>query len=167
MSLQAIETAVLALLTEAGIHAVGVFPAGGMTRITRPVTAVALKTVDAGRAAFCQYLGQRWNETAGEWEELYGKQVKLVFTLDIFSPRLDEGGAARCRTVFDEIAAVLLSAAPAGLRVNGFSCGATSFDKTMDAFRCRAEVPCTAYLCAASADEDATLLDFELRGVMQ
>ncbi len=167
MSLQTIETAVLSVLNRGGIRAVEAFPAGSMKRLTRPVTAVALAAADAGEAAFCQYLGQRWNETEQVWEELYGKRVELTFALDIFSPRTEEHGAAGCRAVFDDIAGQLLAAAPAGLRVNGFSCGPVSFDKDVEAFRCRAEARCTAYLCAVSSDEDGMLLDFELRGVMQ
>ena len=167
MSLQAIETAVLAVLSQGGIRAVEAFPTGDMKRLTRPVTAVALAAADAEEAAFCQYLGQRWNETEQVWEELYGKQVKLTFALDIFSPRTEDYGAAGCRAVLDDIAGQLLTAAPAGLRVNDFSCGPVSFNKDVDAFHCRAEARCTAYLCAVSSDEDEALLDFELRGVMQ
>ncbi|MBR2667317.1 MAG: hypothetical protein IKD96_04065 [Oscillospiraceae bacterium] len=167
MSLQAIETALLDALTRGGIRAVEAFPSGSMKRLTRPVTAVALASADAGEAAFCQYLGQQWNETEQIWEELYGKQVELSFTLDIFSPKTEDYGAAGCRAVFDDIAGQMLTAAPSGLRVNAFSCGPVSFNKDMDAFHCRAEARCTAYLCAVSSDEDETLLDFELRGMMQ
>ena len=167
MSLRAIKTALLSILGEGGLAVREAFPAGEMTRLTEPVTALSLQLAQAENAAFCHYLGQRWNESAQEWEELYGKQVKATFALDIFVPGEDARGGAACQAVFDEIAGRLLCAAPMGLRIGAFSCGAVTFDKTVNAFRCRAEAECTAYLCAAAAEDGGTLLDFQLRGVMQ
>ena len=166
MSLQTIETALLTCLTSGGVYAVAAFPSERMTRLTQVTTAVSLREAEAEETGMCQYLGETWNAVTAVLEVLYGKQVKLCFVLDIFSPRTGESGAAGCRQMFDTIAELLLTSAPAGLRIKRFSCGPVSFDKTVDAFRCRAEVHCTAYLCAAAADGGA-LLDFELRGVMQ
>ena len=149
-----------AFLQGAGIHAVGAWAADRRLRHQRPIVAVALKRVTGGQVGFRDYLGERYNEEKDLWEELYGRQLGLVFGLDIYAP----GDGAECQPVFDRLAGALSGQGPAGIRLGTLTCGETAYDSGAGMFRCPVELECAAWMYAVADDGGQLLTDFEVKG---
>lgn len=148
-------------LADAGIPAITAWSRLPKVRWDRPVVAVCLRALQSEPGSWQNYLGERFNDDTGRWEELYGKRVRLTFSLDIYAPGTD--GAAQCLSAFQQVAAALQSARPAGMTVQTLSHGEISYDEKQSLFLCPAEAVCDAFLCAA-ADESGSFVDFEVRG---
>jgi len=148
-------------LAAQGVNAVTAWPAQERLRREEPVVAVSLRGCEAGSAGFQDYLGERYDEESGLWEELYGRRVTLTFGLDLYADRDCPG--ERMQAAFDAAAAALTAGCPEGLSLREFSCGETEYDRDSRLHRRSAQAVCTAYLYAVSRDGD-TFLDFELRG---
>lgn len=148
-------------LTQAGINAVTAWSKDDKKKRSGPVVAVSLRACEGGPGGFKDYLGERYNADTQRWEELYGKQAKFTFGLDIYSAARD--GAAECQSAFDRIADALQEGTPSGLRLENLSRKETAYDEELGLFRCCVEAVCNAYLYAV-ADEDGVFVDFEVRG---
>ena len=148
-------------LLQAGVNAVTAWSGEDKKRYDGAVVAVSLRGCEGSPGGFKDYLGERYNEDTRRWEELYGKQARLTFGLDIYSNGKD--GGAQCQTAFDQIADALQNAMPSGLRLENLSRGETDYDKELGLFRCPVEAVCNAYLYAVT-DEDGLFVDFEVRG---
>lgn len=150
-----------AFLTGQGIRAVTAWGPEGRRRLTEPVAAVSLRACERGPGGFRDYLGERYDEGAGVWQELYGRRMRVVFGLDLYAPK--ESGAAGCQALFDRMAGALEAGGPEGLKLRELSRGEVAFDQGGGLFRCPAEAVCEAYLYAV-ADEGGAFLDFEVKG---
>lgn len=163
VGLEAIRERMAGYLTGKGVVADAAWP--GEDRMCRdePVVAVSLKSCQVGPAGFQDYLGERYNEETGLWEELYGRRAKLIFGLNLYAPAGGDG--ARLQTAFDILAAALAQGGPEGLAVEEFSCGETVFDGKARLLMRPAQAVCAAYLYAV-AQPGGIFTDFELRGGM-
>ena len=144
-----------------GVPALIAWPAGERLEQKLPVAVVSLLGCQAGPGGFQDYLGERYNETTGLWEELYGRRAELTFGLDLYAA--PDGGGAQLQEAFDKLAAVLTLGVPEGLALQSFSCGQTEYDQQARLLKRQVEAVCTAHLCAV-AQAGGEFLDFELRG---
>ena len=113
-------------------------------------------------SGFQNYLGDRYNEETGRWEEQYGRKAEITFGLDLYAPEKGDGEAVQA--AFDALAGALLLGGPEGLELQSFSCGQTVRDGESRRLKRPVEAVCTAWLCAVS-DAGGAFVDFELRGV--
>ena len=134
---------------------------GGVAGVRRQHHAGVYGRLGALPGGFQDYLGERYNEEAGRWEELYGRKIKLTFGLDLYAPR--GYGAQALRRDFDRLAQALHREGPEGLRVRTLSCGEVEFEPGAGLFHCPAEALCEGYLYAV-ADEGGAFLDIIVRG---
>jgi hypothetical protein len=148
-------------LTAQGVEAVAAWPGQARLERTRPVVVVSLRGCQAGAAGFQDYLGERYNETTGLWEELYGRRATLTFGLDLYAPA--EGTEDGMQRAFHDLAQALTKGGPEGLTVQEFSCGETAYDSGGRLLKRTAQAVCLAYLYAV-AEPGGVFLDFELRG---
>ena len=130
------------------------------------VCAVSLRKCQNLGAGFCDYRGERFNQDTGNWEELYGRRVRLTFGLDLYAPAGHTAGESAIRAAFDTLSAALQSGGPVGLKLEEFSCRETGFDRAEGRYLCPVEAVYQAFLYAV-ADEGGTFLDFEVKGVGQ
>ena len=144
-----------------GIDAVCAYPDSGRLRRKGAVAAVSLRSCQGGPGGFQDYLGERYDEESGQWQELYGKKIVLTFGLDLYAP--PNGGAAAIQSAFDKMAEALRREGPPGLRLLELSCGETEFDQGAGLYHRTVEALCQGYLYAV-AEEGGTFLDFIVRG---
>ena len=149
-------------LNERGVAAVTAWPAAPRQEREEPVAVVSLRGCRAGHSGFQNYLGERYDEASGRWEERYGKKAELTFGLDLYAP--EKGDGAALQAAFDALAQALLLGEPEGLAVEEFSCGQTARDGESRRLKRPVEAVCTAWLSAAN-DAGGGFTDFELRGV--
>ena len=162
--LERIRRAMADYLNSQGVPAVTAWPAEPRQEREEPVVAVSLRGCRAGPAGFQNYLGERFDETTGRWEERYGKQAELTFGLDIYAPEKGDGEAVQA--AFDALAGALILGGLEGLEIQSFSCGETVRDAGNRRLKRPVEAVCAAYLCAVS-DAGGAFVDFELRGVVK
>ena len=110
-------------LKEQGICALTAWPANPRQEQEERVVLVSLRGCRAGPACFQNYLGDRFGQESGCWEERYGKKAELTFGLDIYAPEKGDGEAVQ--RAFDALAGALILGGPEGLDVQSFSCGET------------------------------------------
>ena len=149
-------------LSRRGVPAVTAFPAAPRREEARPVAVVSLRGCRAVSSGFQNYLGERFQEETGRWEERYGKRAQLTLGLDIYAPEREDGEAVQ--SAFDALAGVLVLGGPEGLDLQEFSCGQTAWDGESRRLKRPVEAVCTAWLCAVT-DAGGVFVDFELRGV--
>ncbi len=131
--------------------------------LEKAAVVVSLRGCQAGPAGFQNYLGERYNEETGLWEEIYGRNARLTFGLDLYVPA-EQGGQA-LQSAFDALAGALAQGGPEGLNVEEFSCGETGYDKSGRLLKRSAQAVCRAVLRVTEQD-GGSFTDFELRGVM-
>ena len=145
-----------------GVPAVTAWTESRRQEREEPVVVVSIRGCKAGAASFQDYLGERYEEQTGRWEERYGRRAELTFGLDIYAPEKGDGDCLQA--AFDALAGVLILGGPAGLDLQEFSCGQTVRDGESRRLRRPVEAVCTAWLCAVT-NADGAFTDFELRGV--
>ena len=129
-----------------------------------PVVVVSLRSCQAGPAGFQDYLGERYNQETGLWEECFGKQAELTLGLDIYAP---EGGDGQVvRQTFDQLAGALILGGPEGLRAEEFSWEEMDYDSQSRRLRGRVRAVCRVCL-QGIAESGGEFVDFELRGVVK
>ena len=126
---------------------------------------VSLRGCRAGPACFQNYLGDRFGQESGCWEERYGKKAELTFGLDIYAP--EKEGGDMVQSAFDALAAALLLEGPEGLDLLELSCGETARDGGSRRLRRPAQAVFSAFLWAGGDMEGGVFTDFELRGVVK
>ena len=159
--LEAVRERMAEYLTDRGVRAVTAWPQEQRRELETPVAVVSLRGCQAGPAGFQNYLGERYNEKTGLWEELYGRTAKLTFGLDLYAPAGGDG--AELQEAFDTLAAALMEDGPRGLEVLEFSCGETGYDSQTRLMKRPAQAVCQTWLYS-TPQSDELFLDFELRG---
>ena len=162
--LQAIRERMAEYLNSCGVRAVTAWPGETRSRLEEPVVVVSLRGCKAGPAGVQDYLGERYNQETGMWEELYGRKAEITFGLDLYDGR--DGDGARLQTAFDALSQALTQGGPEGLALVEFSCGETDYDPSARLLRRKAEAVCQACLYAV-AQEGGLFTDFTLRGEMK
>ncbi len=160
--LEQLREAMAAHLEKNGVHALCAWPDAPRDGAGEAVCAVSIRKCEAAGAALCDYLGERYDEAKGTWQELYGKRLTVTFGLDLYAG-VGAGGEEAVRTAFDALAGALQKGGPKGLRLNSLSCGETAFDAAEGRYRCPVEAECQALLYA-EAESGAAFLDFMLKG---
>ena len=161
VGLQAIREKMAQYLESQGVPAVTAWPGEERLRRDEPIAVVSLRGCRAGPAGFQDYLGERYDQESGQWEEIYGRRTELTFGLDLYAPAEAEGEVLQ--TAFDALADALTRGCPQGLSLVEFSCGETVYDKQAQLLRRPAQAVCQAYLHAVTRP-GGLFVDFELRG---
>ena len=160
--LESIRQVMADYLCERGVPAVTAWPESRRQEQEEPLVVVSIRGCRASAASFQDYLGERYDEKTGRWEERYGRKAELTFGLDIYAPEKRD-----ClQAAFDALAGALILGVPDGLELREFSCGQTVRDTESRRLKRPVEAVCTAWLCAVS-DVDGAFVDFELRGVVK
>ena len=158
MDFQAVREQMAAFLRQQGVDAVCAYPEERRRQRSGPVAAVSLRACQGGPGGFRDYLGERYDESTGRWQELYGRRVTLTFGLDLYGE-----SAGELQTAYDRMAGGFQWEGPAGLALRELSCGETEFDRAAGLYRRAVTAVCQGYLYAV-ADEGGTFLDFVVRG---
>ncbi len=145
-------------LKQNGLSAMGAWPKEKRLRPGKAVVSVSLRKWESGPPGFQDYLGERYDEAAGQWEELYGKRVELTFGLDLYAATAEEVQAG-----VDDLGAALGQGGPEGFKLTDFSAGETTYQTEAKRYFCPAQVKFAAWVVAL-AREDGSFLDFEVRG---
>ena len=125
---------------------------------------VSLRGCKASSSGFQNYLGERYEEETGRWEERYGHRAELTFGLDLYAP--ERGDGESLQKAFDALAGVLLLNGPEGMELKELSCGETARDG--ESRRLKRPVEAVFVLClSAVVDAGGIFTDFELRGVVK
>ena len=161
MELQKVQDRMAEYLLQNGVEAVCAYPSGEWPQRSGAVAAVSVRTWQGGPGGFQDYLGDRFDESSGVWQELYGKHITITFGLDLYAPWPE--GAEAIQTAFDKLAQVLQQGGPPGLKMLELSCGETQFDREAGLCRRAVEARCQGYLYAV-AEEGGGFLDFIVRG---
>ena len=151
-------------LNSHGVVAVTAWPDSGRTEEDRVVAVVSLRGCQVGPAGFQNYLGERYDQETGLWQERYGRRARLTFGLDLYAPK--QGSGQQVQEAFDRMAGALLTGGPAGLAVEEFSCGETGYDPESRRLKRPAQAVCTAILYE-TVRAGVEFVDFELRGVVK
>ena len=64
-------------LCQRGVPAVTAWRSSRRQEREEPVVVVSIRGCKAGAASFQDYLGERYDEEAGRWEERYGRRAEL------------------------------------------------------------------------------------------
>lgn len=158
MDFQAVREQMAAFLRQQGVDAVCAYPEERRRQRSGPVAAVSLRACQGGPGGFRDYLGERYDESTGQWQELYGRRVTLTFGLDLYGE-----SAGELQTAYDRMAEAFQWEGPPGLALRELSCGETEFDRAAGLYRRAVTAVCQGYLYAV-ADEGGTFLDFVVRG---
>ena len=78
-------------LNSHGVVAVTAWPDSGRTEEGRVVAVVSLRGCQVGPAGFQNYLGERYDQETGLWQERYGRRARLTFGLDLYAPKQGSG----------------------------------------------------------------------------
>ena len=159
--LEQIRESMAAYLTGKGVTAVTAWPDGARTWGDGPAAVVSLRSCQAAGSGLGDYLGRRYDEESGAWQELYGKRLEVVLGLDLWAAGAE--GARRIQESFEALLQALHEGAPEGLKVREVTCGETEYSQASGLMVRRVQMVCTAHLYAA-AEEGATFLNFEIRG---
>ena len=158
--LNQVRGAVIAALNGGGLTAVAAYE-GKAKQYPGAVIAVDVAEAAGKAMALCSYLGKTYDESTGTVKELYGRQLTVGISLEVRAT-----AAADCETAMETAAELLMTGLPTGLRPGEQSWEAVSWDRDNQLFLRRGRVSCRAYFIAETGQEDGTLLDFILKGVM-
>lgn len=148
-------------LRSKGLQAVAAWAERERARAGTAVVAVSLRGRKGGPAGFQDYLGERYNEERGGWEELFGKRVELTFGLDLYAATAHEAQKG-----LDELALALGEGGPEGLRPVAFSAGETVYRGEDRRYFCPAQAEFEGWSYAVRR-EDGTFMDFIVEGEKQ
>ena len=161
MKLDEVQSAMAAFLCENGIDAMAGWPDARRERLTGPTVLVLLDGLSCSPAGMQDYLGQRQDESTGQWEELYGRRAQVIFHLDVLAP--ERSSAQECRQTANELARLFQTERPGALTVQELRLDEPEHDEKRGLLRLRCVLTCTGIVCTAG-QEAGTFLDFTLRG---
>jgi hypothetical protein len=148
-------------LTAQGISAQAAWQTEWAKVQREPLAVVQVKKLEAAPGGFQNYLGQRYDQEAGTWREIYGQRAKVTFLLDLYSPQ--ERGEEGCRELLDQAAGALQTGSPAGLALESWTMEATEYDEKRGLFRGKLSAKCQGALAAETSEEGA-FLGFTVKG---
>lgn len=161
MKLDEVQSTMASFLCENGIDAMASWPDTRRERLTQPTVLVSLESLSCSPAGMQDYLGQRQNETTGQWEELYGRRAQAVLDLDVLAP--EDSSAQECRQTANALARLFQTERPGALTVQELRLDEPEHDEKRGLLRLRCVLTCTGIVCTAG-EEAGTFLDFTLRG---
>ena len=164
-AMKQVRRAVTAAIENAGCAAAGAYDEERLKRRDCAVAAVGLREARIEGAGLTDYLGRRVSEETQESVEVYGRQMTLALSLDVYAPRTL--GAAGCETAAETITQAMLTALPEGLRLEALKWDEIAWDKTSGMFRLCARAEYRAYFVAEAADENTVFTDFVLKGTVK
>ena len=159
--LAALREQMAAYLNERGARAITAWPGEERGRWEEPVTVVSLRSCQLGPASFQNYLGERYDQETGLWQELYGRRAQVTFGLDLYAP--EEGDGAALQQALDTLTQALAQGGPSGLAVQEVSCGETAYDTRQRLVKKTVQAVCQAYFRTAGQSGEL-FADFEVRG---
>ncbi len=162
--LEQVKSAIADALKKAGISAHTAYSPGWAKAYQDPVVAVGLRTGESKGGALGSYLGQRVDPDTLDCQEIYGMQLELVLSLDIYCPPGE--GAGRCDSVLEALHQVMLKGLPSGLRPAELKWEETVWDGDTSMFLRRGSLACSAFFVAETTEEQYDLTDFILKGVV-
>lgn len=161
MKLDELQSTMAAFLCENGIDAMASWPDARRERLTRPTVMVSLDSLSCSPAGMQDYLGQRQDETTGQWEEVYGRRAQVTFALDVLAG--EHSSAQECRQTANDMARLFQTERPGALTVQEMHLDELEHDEKRGLLRLRCVLTCTGIVCTAG-QEAGTFLDFTLRG---
>ncbi len=162
--LEQVKSAVAEALKKSGVQAVTAYAPGWAKEYCQPVVAVGLRTGESRGGALSSYLGTRTDPGTQSCQEIYGMQMELTLSLDIYSPPC--AGAAGCESALETLHQTALRGLPAGLKPRELKWEETVWDEEAGMFLRRGSLACLAYFTAAVSEDGALLSDFILKGVL-
>lgn len=157
---QAVISAVLTALKDAGLSAVAQYPGEALDKKT-PTVCVGVRSQTLETPGFGSYLGKE--EIGGVMTERYGVKAAMTVLLDLYLPGERAG---ECQQLFARVSAAL-AALPSGVKLQSVTRGELAPDTAAGMLRCKCEAVCTAYFSHAVEEESGVWHDFVLRGVMR
>ena len=157
-----VRQAVIQALSQAGLPALEAFPDRRANSYEGAVAAVAVGAAEGKVLGFCNYLGERYDETTGTMRELYGKQLEGEITVELRADR-----ANVCEAGVETAAEVLLGGLPSGIRPGELRWEALTWEKATKMFLRRGSLRCQALFVAESREDGVLFLDFVLKGVLK
>ena len=145
-------------LEKQGLSAVTAWPDEKRRRSDEAIAAVSLRALESGPAGYQDYLGERFDQDRGEWEELYGKKMTLTFGLDLYAASAQEVTAA-----LERLGEILSQSGPQGMASVGFSAGETTYQSESRRYFCPVQAKFQVW-ATATAREEASFLDFVIKG---
>lgn len=156
--MEELQQALVDFLKEHGLTALTAWSEERRLRPGQAVAAVSLRALECAPPGFQDYLGERYNEETGQWEELYGRKAELTFGVDLYGAT-----AEVVRAGVNTLSLALSRDGPEGLRPVELHVGETAYQESARRYRCPAQVRFTAWLAAVTG-EDGAFLDFEVKG---
>ena len=158
---QGIVTGMCAFLTGQGIPARPAWAGEERARPGEGVVVVGLRRYEAAQGGFAHYLGEHYDEDTARWQEVYGKQVEVELSLDLYAGERQGGGGMQ--ELLERLVQELTLSAPEGVQVGEITCGPTRWDGENRCLTREVSARCTLWLrCVAG--EGGAFTDFELRG---
>jgi len=108
--LEQIRERVTEFLNSRGVSAVTAWPMAPRREPERTVAVVSLRGCKVEPGGLQNYLGDRFDEETGRWEERYGRKARLTLGLDLYAPEKGDGQAVQ--RAFDKLVQVLLLEEP-------------------------------------------------------
>ena len=157
-----VKSAVLRALTDAGLTALEAFPDGCAKAYGGAVVTVSVGAAEGRQMGLFNYLGERYDESAGTVRELYGKQLEGDIAVEVRAER-----AADCEQGCEQAAEVLLGSLPVGIRAGELCWETLQWEKNTGLFLRRGALHCQAVFVAEGSEDGESFSDFILKGVMR
>lgn len=164
MDFQTVRERMAEFLRQNGVDAVCAYPESQRARRSGVVAAVSVRACQGGPEGFRDYLGERYDEATGQWQELYGRRIILTFGLDLYAPQ--GSGAAEIQAAYDRLSEAFQWEGPKGLALQELSCGETEFDRAAGLYHRPVTAVCRGFLYAV-AGEGGQFVDFIVRGEIE
>lgn len=141
-------------------HGLNAMPSYGEQRRLRGggAVAVSLRRLEDGEAGFWNYLGERFDEADGQWEELYGKRAALTMGLELHAPTMAE--LHRC---LEKLLGALQQGSPDGFGTAELTVEEPFYSGEQREYLCAVQARYTVWFKAVQREEDS-FLNFEVRG---
>ena len=162
--LEQVKNAIIRALEQTGAAAVSTLQPGWAKDFDTPVVAVGFRTGESRSAALNNYLGQQTDPDTQAVREVYGMQLDLLLSVDIYSPAAV--GAAGCEETLTLLHRAAMDALPCGIRPTELKWEETNWDTDTGMFLRRGSLACSAFFVALADEESSLLTDFILKGVM-
>lgn len=152
-------TALAGYLEKGGLRAVTAWSGNPRQRPGKAVAAISLRALESEGAGFQNYLGERYDAERGQWEERYGRRMKLTFGLD-----LSGAGAEDVRKGLDTLRDLLDQGGPEGMEIQEISAGETAYEEGARRYVCPVRAVIWAWAVVTAWEDGTAFLDFEVRG---